>query len=166
MIQKKGWLSQLQLEEIGRHLESGGNNVEAKIEEQNPTATEPIRQVTEEYIAQNEEDEVRDKENPELLINYNNIETIEKKKHTWKIADLMKKDHFSNPSNLRRIDRVRLKEKKNLWMKVQTLYRQVTLPKTTSSSSVGIVITQLLGIKEIKKQEERRAILEKNDRVK
>ena len=82
MIQKKGWLSQLQLEEIGRHLESGGNNVEAKIEEQNPTATEPIRQVTEEYIAQNEEDEVRDKENPELLINYNNIETIEKKKHT------------------------------------------------------------------------------------
>ena len=78
----------------------------------------------------------------------------------------MKKDHFSNPSNLRRIDRVRLKEKKNLWMKVQTLYRQVTLPKTTSSSSVGIVITQLLGIKEIKKQEERRAILEKNDRVK
>ena len=82
MIQKKGWLSQLQLEEIRRHLESGGNNVEAKIEEQNPTATEPIRQVTEEYIAQNEEDEVRDKENPELLINYNNIETIEKKKHT------------------------------------------------------------------------------------
>ena len=82
MIQKKGWLSQLQLEEIGRHLESGGNNVEAKIEEQNPTATEPIRQVTEEYIAQNEEDEVRDKENPELLINYNNIETIEKKKRT------------------------------------------------------------------------------------
>ena len=78
----------------------------------------------------------------------------------------MKKDHFSNPSNLRRIDRVRLKEKKNLWMKVQTLYRQVTLPKTTSSSSVGIVITQLLEIKEIKKQEERRAILEKNDRVK
>ena len=78
----------------------------------------------------------------------------------------MKKDHFSNPSNLRRIDRVRLKEKKNLWMKVQTLYRQVTLPKTTSSSSVGIVITQLLGIKEIKKQEERRTILEKNDRVK
>ena len=78
----------------------------------------------------------------------------------------MKKDHFSNPSNLRRIDRVRPKEKKNLWMKVQTLYRQVILPKTTSSSSVGIVITQLLGIKEIKKQEERRAILEKNDRVK
>ena len=49
----------------------------------------------------------------------------------------MKKDHFSNPSNLRRIDRVRLKEKKNLWMKVQTLYRQVTLLKTTSSSKAG-----------------------------
>ena len=82
MIQKKGWLSQLQLEEIRRHLKSGGNNVEAKIEEQNPTGTEPIRQVTEEYIAQNGEDEVRDRKNPELLINYNNIETIEKKKHT------------------------------------------------------------------------------------
>ena len=82
MIQKKGWLSQLQLEEIRRHLKSGGNNVEAKTEEQNPTGTEPIRQVTEEYIAQNGEDEVRDKENPELLINCNNIETIERKKHT------------------------------------------------------------------------------------
>ena len=82
MIQKKGWLSQLQLEEIRRHLKSGGNNVEAKIEEQNPTGTEPIRQVTEEYIAQNGEDEVRDRKNPELLINYNNIETIEKKKRT------------------------------------------------------------------------------------
>ena len=29
MIQKSGWLSQMQLEEIGRFVESGENNVEA-----------------------------------------------------------------------------------------------------------------------------------------
>ena len=37
MIQKKGQLPQLQLEEIRRLVESGENNIEAKIEEQNQT---------------------------------------------------------------------------------------------------------------------------------
>ena len=33
-------------------MESGENNVEAKIEKQNRTGTEPIRQMTEQHIAQ------------------------------------------------------------------------------------------------------------------
>ena len=47
MIQKKGWLSQLQLEEIRRLVESGENNFEAQQEEQNRTGTETLQQVTE-----------------------------------------------------------------------------------------------------------------------
>ena len=78
MIQKKVWLSQMQLEEIRRLVERGENNVENQQEEQNRTDTEPIQQVTEQYIAQNEVDEGRGDENAELLINYNNIDTVEK----------------------------------------------------------------------------------------
>ena len=45
-----------------------------------------------------------------LLINYNNIDTIEKQTILEKIVELMRKDNLPNPQNLRRIDRVRLKE--------------------------------------------------------
>ena len=68
----------MQLEEIRRLVERGENNVENQQEEQNRTDTEPIQQVTEQYIAQNEVDEGRGDENAELLINYNNIDTVEK----------------------------------------------------------------------------------------
>ena len=77
MIQKKGRLSQLQLEEIRRLVESGKNNVEAQQEEQNRKGTEPIQQVTEQHIAHNVEDAGRGEENSGLLINYNNIDTEE-----------------------------------------------------------------------------------------
>ena len=42
MIQRKGWLSQLQYEEINRLAESGENNVEVQQDVQNRTGTEPI----------------------------------------------------------------------------------------------------------------------------
>ena len=79
MIQMKGRLSQPQLEEIKRLVEGGENNDEAQQEEQNETDTEPILQVTEQHIAKNKEDEGRGEENVGLLINYNNIDKIEKK---------------------------------------------------------------------------------------
>ena len=46
-------MSQLQLEERRRLVESGENNAEAKLEEQYRTGTEPIRQVTEQHVAEN-----------------------------------------------------------------------------------------------------------------
>ena len=78
MIQRKGWLLQLQLEEIKRLIESGENNVEAQQDVQSRTGTEPIEKVIEQHIAQNEKDERRSEENSELLKNYNNIDTVEK----------------------------------------------------------------------------------------
>ena len=125
-IQKKGWLSQLQLEEIRTLAESEENNVEAQQEKQNRTGTEPIQQVKEQNIAQNEEDAGRGEENSELLLNYNNIDTVETQKILEKIVELMKKDNLPNPQYLRKIDRVRLKEKTKLVDKLLTLYRQVT----------------------------------------
>ena len=68
-----------------------------------------MQQVTEQHIAQNEEDEGRGEENAELLINYDNIDTVEKQNKLEKIVDLMKKGNLPDPQNLRRIDRVRLK---------------------------------------------------------
>ena len=82
MIQRKGWLSQLQLEEIKRLAESGENNVEAQQDVQNRTGTEPTQKVTEQHIASNEEDEGGGEENSELSINYDNIETVEKQNHS------------------------------------------------------------------------------------
>ena len=92
MVQKKGWLSQLQLEEIRRFVESGENNFEAQQEEQNRTDTEPIQQVTEQYIAQNEKNAGRSEENLELLINYDNIDTVEKQNILEKIVGMIKKE--------------------------------------------------------------------------
>ena len=114
MIQRKVWLSQLQLEEIKRLVESGENNVEAQQDVQNRTGTEPIQKVKEQHIALKEEDEGRGEENSELLINYDNIDTVEKQTILEKIVELMKKDNLPNPQNLRRINRVRLKEKTKL----------------------------------------------------
>ena len=111
MIERNGWLSQLQLEEIKRVVESGENNVEAQQDVQNRTSTEPIQKGTEQHISQNEEEERRGEENSELLINYDNIDTVEKQTMIVKIVELMNKDNLPNPQNLRRIDRVRLKEK-------------------------------------------------------
>ena len=79
--------------------------------------------MTEQHIAQNEEDEGRGEENSELLINYDNIDTVEKQTILEKIVELMKKDNLPNPQNLRRTNRVRLKEKTKLVDEVSALYR-------------------------------------------
>ena len=157
MIQRNGWLSQLQLEEIKRVVESGENNVEAQKDVQNRTSTEPIQKGTEQHIAQNEEDERRGEENSELLINYDNIDTIEKQTMIEKIVELMNKDNLPNPQNLRRIDRVRLKEKTKLVDEVLDSVQTSNITEDNQLVKCGaFVITQLLGIKEIrnKKKEE------------
>ena len=64
--------------------------------------------MTEEHIAQNEEDRERGEENSELLINYSNIDTVEKQTILEKNFELMKKENLPNSQNLRRIDRVTL----------------------------------------------------------
>ena len=79
--------------------------------------------MTEQHIAQNEEDEGRSEENSELLINYDNIDAVEKQIILEKIVELMKKDNLPNPQNLRRTNRVRLKEKTKLVDEVSVLYR-------------------------------------------
>ena len=114
MIQKKGWLSQLQLEEISRLAQSSENNVQAQQDVQNQTGTESVQKVTGQHIVQNEEGNRRGEENSELLINYDNTDTVEKQNILEKIVELIKKDNLRNPWNLRRTDRVRLKEKTKL----------------------------------------------------
>ena len=97
MIQRKSWLSQLQLEEIKRLVEIGENNVEAQEDMQNRTGTEPIQKRTVTHIAQNEEDKGRGEENSELLISYDNIDTVEKQIILEKIVELINKDNLPNP---------------------------------------------------------------------
>ena len=48
------------------------------------------------------------------MINYDNIDTVEKSNILEKIVELMKKDNLPNPQNLKRIDRLRLEEKTKL----------------------------------------------------
>ena len=48
---------------------------------------------------QNEENAGRGEKNSELLINYDNIDTVEKQDILGKIAELTKKDNLPNPQN-------------------------------------------------------------------
>ena len=57
-------------------------------EEQNRTGTEPTQQVTQWHIAQDEEDKRTGDENAELLINYDNTDTVEKQNILGKIIEL------------------------------------------------------------------------------
>ena len=69
----------------------------------------------------------------------------------------MKKDNLPNPQNLRKIDRVRLKEKTKLVDEVLDSVQESNFTEDNKHFKCGaLVITQLLGIKEIrnKKKEE------------
>ena len=113
--------------------------------------------MTGQHIAQNEEGEGRGEENSELLINYDNIDTAEKRTIPEKIIELMKKDNLPNPQNLRRIDRVRLMEKTELLDEVVDSVKASNIIEDNKLVRYGaLVIAQLLGIKEIrnKKKEE------------
>ena len=90
-------MSQLQKEEIRRLAQSSENNVEAQQDVQNRRGTEPVQKVTGQHIAQNEEGNSRGEENSKLLINYDNIDTVEKQNILEKIVELMKKDNLRNP---------------------------------------------------------------------
>ena len=146
-----------------RLLESSENNVGAQQYVENSTGTEPIQKVTEKNIAQNEEDEGRGEEKSELLINYDNIDTVEKQNILEKIVELMK-TQLAEPPNQRRIDRLRLKEKtKPVDEVIESVQTSIITEDNKLTKCEELVITQLLGTKEIKKQEERRTILEKKN---
>ena len=148
-------MSKLQLKEIKRLVESGESNVEAQQDVQNQTGTEPIQKVTEQHIVQNEEDEGRGEENSELLISYDNIDTVQKQTILEKIVELLKKDNLPNPQNLRRIDRMRLKDKTKLVNEVLDSVQTSNITEHSKLVECGaLVITQLLGIKEIGNKKE------------
>ena len=148
-------MSKLQLKEIKRLVESGESNVEAQQDVQNQTGTEPIQKVTEQHIVQNEEDEGRGEENSELLISYDNIDTVQKQTILEKIVELLKKDNLPNPQNLRRIDRMRLKDKTKLVNEVLDSVQTSNITEDSKLIECGaLVITQLLGIKEIGNKKE------------
>ena len=66
----------------------------------------------------------------------------------------MKKDNLPKPQNLRRIDRVRLKEKTKLVDEVIDSVQTSNITEDNKLVKCGtLVITQLLGIKEIRNKE-------------
>ena len=92
---------------------------------------------------------MRRKKNPELLIKYNN--TVEKQNLLGRTVELMRRDNLPNPQNLRRIDRVRLKENSKL---ADEVIDSVKTSDITEHNKLvkreALVIAQLLEIKEIK----------------
>ena len=87
------------------------------------------------------------------MINYDNIDTVEKQNILEKIVELMKKDNLPNPQNLSRIDRLRLKEKTKLVDEViDSLQTSNITEDNKLVKCVALVITQLLGIKEVKNE--------------
>ena len=76
-------MSRTESGEIRRLVERGKNNTEAQQVEQYQTCIAPIKQVTEEHVAQGEEDQEKSEKEVKLLIKYDNIE-IKNKKDIWK----------------------------------------------------------------------------------
>ena len=108
------------------------------------SGTEPIQQVAEQHIAQNEDDEVRGEENAQLLINYDNTDTVEKQNILEKIVELMKKENLLNPQNLRRTDRVKLKEKTKLVDEVIDSVQTSNITEEKLVKCRALAFTQLL----------------------
>ena len=161
MIQKKGWLSQQQLEPIRRLVNRGGNYVEAQQEGQNQTGSEPIHKLMEQHITQNEEDKGRGEENSELLIKLRQYWHGKETTHTWNNCWANQEKQLAKSP----------KPKKNWYIK---LMGEVTSSVQTSNITEdnklikceALFIVQLLEIDEIKKQEERRIIPERKNWVK
>ena len=101
--------------------------------------------MSEQHIACNEEDQGTGKVNAELLINYENIETVEQQL----IVELMKKYYLQNPQNLRKPDLMRFKDKTKLLGEFIDPLETSKIAKDIKLVKCGtLVITQLLGIKE------------------
>ena len=91
------------------------------------------------------------------MTNHDNIEIAKKQNILEKTDELMKKANLTSPHNLRRIDTVRLKEKTKLVDEVIDSVQTSNTTKYNKFVKCGtLVITQLLGKKEInnKKKEE------------
>ena len=120
--------------------------------------------MTERHIARDKEDKRRDEKIAKLLINYHTIDTVEKQEIFRKIVELMKKDNLQKPQNLRRIDKMRLKGKIKHMDEITDSVQTSNITEDSKLVKCGaLFISRLLGIKEIKKQEERRTILERRN---
>ena len=85
------------------------------------------------------------------MINYDNIDTVWKQNILEKIVELMKKYNLRSQQNLIRIDRVRLKEKNKFMGEVIDSVHTNTITKENNLVKCRtLVITKMLGIKEIK----------------
>ena len=115
-------------------------------------------------LAQNEEDTGKCEENSELLINYGNFDKVEKQTILEKIVESWNKDNLPNPQNLRRIDRVRLKEKTKLVDEVlDSVHYRSNITEDSKLVKCGISYYPIVRDKRNKKQEERRTNLEKKN---
>ena len=100
-------------------------------------------------------EEVGNGENEEFIVNYDRIEDEEKKYILEKVVDLMKKDDLPNPQNLRRIDRLKMKNKTRLVNEVIGLIETHHITETNKLIKCGaLVINQLFGVKEIKRKKQ------------
>ena len=93
---------------------------------------------------------MRGEENTNSLMNYGNIDTVEKQNILEKFFELMKKDNLPNPQNLKRIDRVKLNKKIKLADEVIDSVQTINITDGNKLVKCGTLsITQLLGIKDI-----------------
>ena len=95
------------------------------------------------------------------MINYNNIDTVEKQNILQKVVELRKKDNLPKPQNLRRLDKVRLTEKTKLVDEIIDSAQTSNISEDNKLVKCGaLVIIQWLGKERNEKQKERRTILE------
>ena len=99
------------------------------------------------------------------MINYDNIDTVEKSNILEKIVELMKKDNLPNPQNLKRIDSLRLEEKTKLVHEaIDSAQRSNITEDNKFVKCRTLVITQLLEIKEKKTRKKNHS--ERSEKVK
>ena len=100
-------------------------------------------------------EEVGNGENEEFIVNYDRIDDEKKKYILEKVVDLTKKDDLPYTQNLRRIGRLKMKDKTRLVHEVIGLIETHDITETNKLIECGaLVITQLFGEKEIKKKKQ------------
>ena len=152
-IQKKGWLSKLQLEVIKRDLTKLNNDTNRSssgdvVNEANSVVNEANLEISEEEHMLGQQREVNQETERADTVSYPDELEEDQREILGRIKKLMNEENLETPMNLRKFDRMKVKEKALIIDKVLQQVETGNITDTNKLIKVGALVTQeLLGVK-------------------
>ena len=145
-IQRKGWLSKLQLEVIKRDLMN--LNDERNRNSSVDVANEANLEISEEEHMLGQQSEVNQETERTDTVSYPDELEEDQSEILGRIKELMNEESLETPINLRKCDRMKVKEKALVVDKVLQQVETGNITDTNKLIKVGALVTQeLLGVK-------------------